>query len=152
MKKDEEQLQALIGKNDKDTKQHQDKLDNEKLTNKVIEYKHTNSLLKMETDIIGDRLEQLKKAIDSLGDAKQVEDRMNNKLKEKSNIIEAMSSQLKTQEIENAALLTQLDTKRNELKIHNIGYNKKLKEKETSLNLNKARINDMEKGSIRLLS
>jgi predicted RNase H-like nuclease (RuvC/YqgF family) len=136
----------LIGKNDKDTKQHQDKLDNEKLTNKVIEYKHTNSLLKMETDIIGDRLEQLKKAIDSLGDAKQVEDKMNNKLKIKHNEIEKMKSQLKTLEIENSNLLDKLDKKKNDLKLHNTGYIKKLKEKESSLNSNKAHINNMEKG------
>jgi predicted RNase H-like nuclease (RuvC/YqgF family) len=142
----------LIGKNDKDTKQHQDKLDNEKLTNKVIEYKHTNSLLKMETDIIGDRLEQLKKAIDSLGDAKQVEDKMNNKLKIKHNEIEKMKSQLKTLEIENSNLLDKLDKKKNDLKLHNTGYIKKLKEKESSLNSNKAHINNMEKGIFQIIN
>lgn len=50
---------------------------NEKLRNSVIEMQHTGSIVKMETDIMGDRLKILTDSINSIGNSKEVEDWMN---------------------------------------------------------------------------
>lgn len=77
-KKKEDELQGLITINEENRKQFLEKLQkqkviNEKLNNQVIEFKHTNSLIKMETDIIGDRLNILNDSIKSLGNFKEQE-------------------------------------------------------------------------------
>ncbi|CAI2380348.1 unnamed protein product [Moneuplotes crassus] len=52
-----------------------EKVFNEKLKNQLIEFKHTKSLSKMETDILGTRLAILNNSIRSLGTAKEAEER-----------------------------------------------------------------------------
>lgn len=53
----------------------EEKMKNEKLKNQLIEFKHTNSLVKMETDILGGRLNILTNSIKSLGTAKEAEEK-----------------------------------------------------------------------------
>ena len=50
-----------------------EKVINEKSKNKLIELKHRNALLKMENDIIGDRLNILTEAIKDLGNFQEHE-------------------------------------------------------------------------------
>jgi len=52
-----------------------EKIDHEKLKNAFIEKQEHESLLRMENDIIGEKLSKLYEAMDSLGDAKMAEDR-----------------------------------------------------------------------------
>ena len=52
-----------------------EKVTNEKLKNQLIEFKHTNSLLRMETDILGSRVTILTNSIRSLMDAKEAEEK-----------------------------------------------------------------------------
>ncbi|CAI2382899.1 unnamed protein product [Moneuplotes crassus] len=52
-----------------------EKVFNEKLKNQLIEHKHSKSLSKMETDILGTRLAILNNSIRSLGTAKEAEER-----------------------------------------------------------------------------
>lgn len=70
-------MQNLIHTNEKNRKVFSNelkrhKMENEKFKNQVIELKHKNSLVKMEVDILGDRLKVLNESIQSLGNAKEV--------------------------------------------------------------------------------
>jgi hypothetical protein len=145
MKKQEEELQALISMNSKDTKQYSDKLENEKLTNKVIEFKHTNSLLKMETDIIGDRLNILNESIMSLGDAKQVEDRMKALISGKEREMKSLKEELEGFKIMSSRYLNERDKYVQDIDILNKSYKNKINEKENTISTQKQRINDLEK-------
>jgi len=64
------------------------KVENEKLSNLAIERAHTGSLIKMETDILGDRLKVLTDSIQSIGNSKEVEDWMTILLEKKSKEID----------------------------------------------------------------
>lgn len=48
---------------------------NEKYKNRIIELKHKNSLLRMESDIMGDQLKRLYDAISFLGEGKKHADK-----------------------------------------------------------------------------
>ena len=80
LKNKEVRQERLIAMNADSQKKFQEqlqreKVENEKLTNRVIELKHTNSLIKMETDIIGNRLNILNNSIKSLGNMKEEENK-----------------------------------------------------------------------------
>lgn len=139
-----EQLKYL-SMGDKDTKHYTDKLESEKLQNKVIEFKHTNSLLKMETDIIGDRLNILNESIMSLGDAKQVEDRMKAMLGQKNNEIKKLREEIEALTLFNSKVITERDRVIKELSIHDSGFKKTLGEKEKTINALKIKDNNLEK-------
>lgn len=135
----------MISMNSKDTKQYSDKLENEKLTNKVIEFKHTNSLLKMETDIIGDRLNILNESIMSLGDAKQVEDRMKALISGKEKEMKSLKEELEGFKIMASRYLNERDKYIQDIDILNKSYKNKINEKESTISTQKQRINDLEK-------
>ena len=64
---DKKQLTSLI---------HEEKAINDKLKNRATELEHGNSLLKMENDIIGERLKGLYEAINHISDKKMLEEKL----------------------------------------------------------------------------
>lgn len=131
--------------NSKKTSQFSDKSQNEKLRNKVIEFKHTNSLLKMETDIIGDRLNILNQSIMSLGYTKLVEDRMTALISAEHKTIRRMQAEREELELQKNTYMKERDRHANEIDIINKGYKNRIFEKENTISTQKQRINDVEK-------
>jgi hypothetical protein len=76
------ELQGLISINEDARKNfsnmlQKEKVNNEKSNNKIIELNHLNSLLNLESDILGDQLKRVYDAIKSVGVVKEVEDKFN---------------------------------------------------------------------------
>lgn len=136
------------------------KVINEKLNNQVIEFKHTNSLIKMETDIIGDRLNILNDSIKSLGNFKEQEgktalypgietpdstSRYTYKvlLIDKSKEISNLRSSIDQLKYNNSTLLDERDNCRKDLKTLNKVKTKIIDDKDRNLATLKRKNNDL---------
>ena len=122
-----------------------EKVNNEKLKNQLIEFKHTNSLIKMETDILGGRLNILTNSIKSLGDAKQAEEKnqlMMGKLREE---ITELINYRDEREAKISELLKDRDVLQSQLKEMNAARQRAYDDKEKFLKVSKIKLNFMEK-------
>ena len=102
----------------------------EKLTNEIIELKHTNSLAKMESDILGDRLKTLYDAIKTLGDAKEVEDIFTQRIEKVEDDLREVVGNREDLRTELSTILQERDRLRTELKEMTSCRNKVHDEKE----------------------
>jgi hypothetical protein len=123
----------------------QEKVVNEKLKNQLIEFKHTNSLLKMETDILGSRVTILTNSIRSLGDAKEAEEKNLTVITELKKRIGLITSEKDQIYVRVSQLLTDLDILRSNLKEMNIARIRAIEEKDKFLKLSKEKVNFLEK-------
>jgi chromosome segregation ATPase len=123
----------------------QEKVVNEKLKNQLIEFKHTNSLLKMETDILGSRVTILTNSIRSLGDAKEAEEKNLTVITELKKRIGLITSEKDQIYVRVSQLLTDLDILRSNLKEMNTARIRAIEEKDKFLKLSKEKVNFLEK-------
>lgn len=116
------------------------KISNEKLNNNVIELKHTNTLVKMETDIIGHKLNILNNSIKTLGEGKEIQSRMEIKISDIRGHVEELQNTLETFKKENSNLLNERDNLRIKMKTMSISNTKTIEEKKNYINSIKAEV------------
>ena len=144
------ELETLIQLNELNTKKFSkdlqgEKVNNEKLKNQLIEFKHTNSLVKMETDILGGRLNIVTNSIKSLGDAKEAEEKYLIKMNQFKEEISEYVTERNKLESKVSELLKDRDVLQTQLKEMNAARLKANDEKDKFLKLSKERVNIMEK-------
>ena len=122
-----------------------EKVDNEKLKNQLIELKHTNSLVKMETDVLGGRLNILTNSIKSLGTAKEAEEKSRLFVQKFKDEISDFVIQRDNFEVRISDLLKEKEQLHTYLNQMNAARIKANSEKEQFLKLSKEKINYLEK-------
>ncbi|CAI2381308.1 unnamed protein product [Moneuplotes crassus] len=121
------------------------KVINEKERNIIIELKHRNSLLLMENDIIGDRLNILTKAIHTLGDFQQHELEFKVKIEALSREINSLKADKQSGLVEISDLLQKIELRDGYLEEMNKARKKAHEEKNAFLKEAKLRIKQQSK-------
>lgn len=110
----------------------------------MIEYKHTNSLVKMETDILGSRVSILTNSIRSLGDAKEAEEKNTLIISNLKREIKDYITNRDKLEYRITELIKERESLHLQLKDMNLARIKALEEKDKFLKYSKERLNFME--------